>query len=96
MKQRAGYELLYTFPQPTPAILVLNVHYSRVSDLEAPDHILIRPSVPMSGFRDGFGNWCSRIVAPAGKVRISTNTIVRDTGLPDPVVPSTIRSSSRI
>jgi hypothetical protein len=39
MKLRVGYELQYAFPQPTPAILMLNVHFTRVSDLAAPDHI---------------------------------------------------------
>ena len=64
MKLRVGYELQYHFPQPTPVIMMLNVHYTRVSDLERPDHIVIGPSVPISGYRDGFGNWCSRILAP--------------------------------
>jgi transglutaminase-like putative cysteine protease len=86
MKLRVGYELKYEFPQPTPAILMLNVHFTRVSDLAGPDHILIAPSVPISGYRDGFGNWCCRIVAPAGRVSISTDAVVNDTGLPDPVV----------
>jgi hypothetical protein len=65
MKLRVGYELRYEFPQPTPAILMLNIHFSRVSDLQFPDHIVISPAVPISGYRDSFGNWCSRIVAPA-------------------------------
>ncbi|MEQ1714126.1 MAG: transglutaminase family protein, partial [Hyphomicrobium sp.] len=88
MKQRVGYELRYAFPQPTPAILMLNVHFSRVSDLESADHIRISPSVPISGYRDGFGNWCCRIVAPAGQLVISTDVVVRDSGAPDPVVPN--------
>jgi transglutaminase-like putative cysteine protease len=86
MKQRVGFELQYEFPQPTPAILMLNVHFSRASDLETPDHIAIAPSVPLSGYRDSFGNWCCRILAPAGKVRISADVVVRDSGLPDRVV----------
>lgn len=86
MKLRVGYELRYTFPQATPSIIMLNVHYTRASDLEVPDHILISPSVPISGYRDGYGNWCSRIVAPAGPVLISSNSIIRDHGFPDPVV----------
>ncbi len=84
MKLRVGYELLYHFPQPTPAILMLNVHYSRVSDLVGADNILIDPATPISGYRDGYGNWCSRIVAPAGKVRITTDAVIFDSGLPDP------------
>jgi transglutaminase-like putative cysteine protease len=87
MRLRIGYELQYSFPQPTPVIMILNVHYTRVSDLERPDHIVVQPSVPISGYRDGFGNWCSRILAPAGTVRISADTIVRDTGLPDRIAP---------
>ncbi|SFV27004.1 transglutaminase-like domain-containing protein [Hyphomicrobium facile] len=86
MKLRVGYELNYMFPQPTPAILMLNIHYTRVSDLAMPDNIIVSPPVAISGYRDGFGNWCSRIVAPAGRVRISTDAIVSDSGLPDPVM----------
>src|SRR6476660_5418052 len=83
MKFRIGYELDYHFPQATPVVMVLNTHYTRTSDLERPDHIIISPSVPISGYRDGFGNWCSRILAPAGDMRISTDTVVNDSGLPD-------------
>ena len=87
MKLRVGYELQYAFPQPTPAILMLNIHFTRAADLAAPDHIIVSPPVPISGYRDGFGNWCCRIVAPQGKVSISTNAVVTDTGKPDAVVP---------
>ena len=87
MKLRVGYELRYAFPEATPAILTLNVHYTRASDLAVPDHIIISPSVPISGYRDGYGNWCSRIVAPAGHVSISCDAIVSDQGRPDPVAP---------
>ena len=56
MKLRVGYELQYEFPQPTPLIAMLNIHFSRVADLAAPDHIVISPSVPISCYRDSFGN----------------------------------------
>ena len=91
MKLRVGYELLYHFPQPTPVIMMLSIHYTRVSDLERPDHIVISPSVPISGYRDGFGNWCSRIVAPAGRLRLKADGMVRDSGLPDVIVPSAVQ-----
>ena len=86
MRLRVGYELQYEFPQPTPVILMLNVHFTRVSDLASPDHIVLSPSVPISGYRDGFGNWCSRLVAPTGRMLISADFVVRDTGRADPVV----------
>jgi len=87
MRLRAGYELQYAFPQPTPVILMLNVHFTRVSDLETPDHVILRPSVPLYGYRDGFGNWCSRLLAPTGAIQISADFVVRDSGQPDPIVP---------
>lgn len=66
---------------------MLNIHYTRVSDLAGPDHIVISPPVPMSGYRDSYGNWCTRVVAPAGRVSISTNAVIYDSGLADRVVP---------
>ena len=43
-KIRLGYELIYDCPQPT--LLMLNVHYTRVSDMVVPDHLVTRPSIP--------------------------------------------------
>jgi len=85
---RAGYELVYDFPQPTPLILTLNIHYSRASDLIRPDHLITNPSVPVVSYRDGFGNWCSRLVAPKGQLRLSADAIVNDSGEPEVTVPS--------
>jgi transglutaminase-like putative cysteine protease len=87
MKIRIGYELIYDCPQPTPMILTLSVHYTRVSDIIIPDHLIAEPPVPLTAYRDSFGNWCSRIVAPQGQVRLSAEGLVKDTGQPDPVVP---------
>ncbi len=87
MKIRIGYRLTYDCPQPTPMILMLNVHYSRTGDLVWPDNIMTTPSVPLSGYRDLFGNWCTRLVAPAGRLVITSDTTVMDTGLHDALVP---------
>lgn len=83
MQIRIGYELVYECPQPTPMLLTLNVHFSRVADVVVPDHIVTNPPVAITPYRDEFGNWCSRIVAPTGQIRISTNAVVNDSGLPD-------------
>lgn len=78
-------------PQPVPMILTLNVHYTRAADLEHPDHLVTDPPLPRAMYRDGFGNWCTRIVAPEGVLRITADTVVRDSGLADPVVPDAIQ-----
>jgi transglutaminase-like putative cysteine protease len=87
MQIRVGYELHYEFPQPTPMILTLHVHHSRASDLARPDHMIATPSVPTAAYRDGFGNWCTRLVAPQGQFKVTSDAVVNDTGKPDPVVP---------
>ncbi len=88
MQIRVGYELNYTFPQPTPVILTLTIHHSRAADLVSPDRLSTDPAILTRGYRDGFGNWCTRLVAPAGKMRIWSQAVVNDSGLPDAVVPT--------
>jgi len=87
MKIHIGYELIYDCPQPTPMILTLSVHYTRISDMIIPDHLITDPPVPLTAYRDNYGNWCSRIVAPKGLLKLSASGLVRDSGRPDLVVP---------
>jgi transglutaminase-like putative cysteine protease len=87
MQIRVGYELVYTFPQPTPIILALNIHYSRAADIVRPDHMITSPSIPVVSYRDIFGNWCNRVVAPQGRLRLSADGVVNDTGAPEVVSP---------
>lgn len=91
MKIRVGYEMIYDFPQPTPMIMVLGTHFTRASDVIVPDFLTTTPSVPILPYRDMFGNWCSRIVAPQGRMRLAADGIVRDSGEPDVVVPDAIQ-----
>jgi transglutaminase-like putative cysteine protease len=88
MQIHVGFEMIYECPQPTPMILNLNVHHTRVSDLIGRDDLVFDPPVPLNGYRDSFGNWCSRIVAPQGRLRISASARVNDCGIADLIVPS--------
>jgi transglutaminase-like putative cysteine protease len=87
MHIKIGYELEFECVQPTPMILTLNVHYTRVGDLLQPDHLRTTPSLPMKGYRDTYGNWCTRIVAPVGTTTIYSNAVIRDSGRPDEHAP---------
>jgi transglutaminase-like putative cysteine protease len=46
------------------------------------------PWVPITLYRDRFGNWVTRLVAPPGQIRISADAVIHDRGLPEPVVTS--------
>jgi transglutaminase-like putative cysteine protease len=85
MRIRLGYDIGYRFDQATPMIVTLNAHYSRSSDLEQPDTMMTFPSVPYVSYRDGFGNWCNRVTAPAGDFTIRADTVIRDRGTRDAV-----------
>jgi len=86
MRVSVGCRLRYSFPQPTPMIAMLHVHLSRFESLERADDLVASPSVPLESYRDGFGNRCTRLVAPEGDFTLSIDGIFRDTGLPDPVI----------
>jgi transglutaminase-like putative cysteine protease len=87
MQIRLGYELIYSFPQTTPMILALSIHYSRASDIIIPDYLTTDPPITIGGYRDLFGNWCTRALAPRGRIRIKTDALIRDSGRPDSVFP---------
>src|SRR4029077_3705167 len=52
MQLRIGYEIIYNFPQPTPLILLVNIHDSRADDIIVPDRLTVEPSVPITGYLD--------------------------------------------
>ena len=85
MQLQVGYELIYEFWQPTPMALMLNIHPSRAHDIVVPDSMVAEPFVPMSSYRDCFDNWCTRLVAPPGRLRLSASGVINDSGEPDPI-----------
>ena len=87
MRIRAGYEIAYDLAAPTPMLLMLNVRPERQGDLETPDVLATEPEVPIRRYRDAFGNICSRLLAPAGRITLRSDFVIRDGGLPDPVLP---------
>jgi transglutaminase-like putative cysteine protease len=86
MKIRFGYELVYKCAQPVPMILMLHAHPSRGPDLLAPDQLVTDPPVPLDVYMDGFGNTCTRILAPAGGIRLTADALIRDSGVPEPAI----------
>ena len=87
MRIRAGYQISYDCPQPTPMILQLSVHPSRVGDLENPDRIRLDPPLPANTYHDSFGNFCHVIRAGSGRLTMSTEFVARDGGQADAVEP---------
>ncbi len=85
LQLRVGYEIIYEFPRQTPMALMLNIHHTRANDIILSDRMVTDPVVPVTTYRDGFGNLCSRILAPAGRLRLSADALLYDSGEPDPI-----------
>ncbi|MCY1667686.1 transglutaminase-like domain-containing protein [Rhizobium sp. SL86] len=85
MRIRAGFRIGYECKQETPMLLVLNLHPSRRGDLLGEQTISFDRPIRAWDYMDGFGNACSRIVAPQGVTMISTEFQIYDDGQPDPV-----------
>ena len=78
MRIRAGFRITYDCPTPSPMLMMLSVHPERRGDLETPDVLSADNGVPISQYRDGFGNICSRALLPAGRT-VSAADIARPT-----------------
>ncbi len=82
---RIGYDLVFNFAAPTPMLLLLNTHPTEAHRLQRLDAPQTDPPLPVAEFTDWFGNRCSRLTAPAGRMRLSTEAVAQDSGLPDRV-----------
>ena len=87
MRIRIGYDIAFETRAPTAMNLMLSIHPSRHGDLERPWAITFNPAIPARDYVDRFGNTCTRIVAPPGRLSISAVSTVRDCGLPDVLAP---------
>lgn len=85
MKIRAGFDIAYECENETAMLLVLNIHPSRRADLLTEQALTFDRPIEAWGYRDIFGNACSRISAPPGLTTISTRFDIYDDGLPDPL-----------
>lgn len=84
---RLGYDIELELSRPMTVVAVLNVHPSRAADLIEPDELHLSPDAIGDEYLDSFGNRCTRILAQEGTLRLSNNTLIRDSGEPDPVSP---------
>jgi len=84
---RIGYEIRYSAAAETPMVIMLRVHPSRERDIVGRETIVTEPNVRVRYYHDTFGNVCGRLIAPAGGITFKLDALVRDTGLPDAVVP---------
>lgn len=75
-----GYNIEFELPASAEALFALSIHPSRAHSLRKPERLQIEPSIPVDMFVDTFGNVCGRASLPAGRVRLSNDALVDDSG----------------
>jgi transglutaminase-like putative cysteine protease len=81
---RLAYDIQFHLPADVAMVALLHVHPSRAHDLLEPDELQTEPKLDVTSYLDSFGNRCARFVAPQGHLRLSSSTLIRDSGGPDP------------
>ena len=84
---RIGFDIELSLATPMALIYLLHVHPSRRDDLVAPENVSISGGLQAEEYLDSFGNHCGRVNVPAGlpTVRLSSDTLIRDSGELDEV-----------
>jgi transglutaminase-like putative cysteine protease len=78
---KGGFNLAFACAAPTPLILTVRVRPERGGDFVQPELITFYPDIPRSDYVDGFGNICTRLTAPPGRLSIWNRFIIADSGL---------------
>ena len=85
MLLRLAYDIQFDIPAEVAMVALLNVHSTRVSELLEPDELQTEPELDVTHYTASFGNHCVRFVAPPGHLRLSSTTLLEDSGTADEV-----------
>jgi transglutaminase-like putative cysteine protease len=85
---QCGFNITYRFNTSTAVVLMLHLRPELEPRLRTQEKLLIHPAVPRQTFLDAFGNRCVRLTAPAGRLDLSCEVLVEDSGRPAPIVAS--------
>ena len=84
---RYGYEITLNCVLPTALVCLLSLHDDHARAIRVPERVFTTPIIPMTSYRDLFGNQCRRLVAPAGDLTLWGDATIEDSGQPEVAVP---------
>jgi transglutaminase-like putative cysteine protease len=83
VKIKAGFNLAFDCSTYTPLLLMVHVRTERRRDLIEPEILTLLPEVPYAAYIDVFGNICTRLIAPPGRLSIWNRFLISDNGQAD-------------
>lgn len=96
---KSEFDIQFQLPQQTAMVALLHLHPSLERHVRSGNVLVIEhlengtspgfgELIGTAEYRDSFGNRCSRILAPAGHLRLSGQSIIDVDGSPEPVNPN--------
>jgi transglutaminase-like putative cysteine protease len=96
---KSDFDIQFQLTQPTAMVAMLHLHpslerYVRMGNVLVIEHLEygVAPGygrlIGSQEYHDSFGNRCSRLLAPAGRLRLSGTSTIEVDGMPDPVNPN--------
>jgi transglutaminase-like putative cysteine protease len=89
---RSEFDIQFNLPQTLPIVAMLRLHPSLDPLVRGPEELKIEhvdrdntALIVPEEYVDGFGNRCSRFVAPQGAIRVTGRNLVEDDGQPDEI-----------
>jgi len=79
----AGYNIAFECAAETPLLLMVHIRPDRHRDIREPEKFTLYPQTPYRTYTDGFGNVCTRLVAPVGRLSLWNRFLIADSGFPD-------------
>ena len=80
---RIGYELTFNVPTHVPMLLMLYTHPDCARLLKRPEWVRIEPAIDVNSFIDWFGNRAAHFIAPPGRLLLSYDNVIQDSGMPE-------------
>ena len=80
-----GCEIAITVSKATPLICLLDIHPQRRRDIVSELPFRTEPTLPTLTHFDSFGNYCQRLIAPAGDITLRLDGTIMDSGRPDAI-----------
>jgi transglutaminase-like putative cysteine protease len=81
---RFGHEITLSCPQDTPLVTMMSVRDERRDDIRVQTGLGTLPDMPCTAYHDLFGNTCRRLVAPAGRITLRSDSTIFCHPDPDP------------
>jgi transglutaminase-like putative cysteine protease len=80
---QAGYNIAFDCTAETPMLLMIHVRPECHFSLREPEKLTLHPQIPYRTYTDHFGNICTRLVAPVGRLSLWCRFLLADSGLPE-------------